>query len=276
MAVDSADYETRTVSAGATVFQEGQAGREAFLIKRGRIALSRLLHGTRTPLDTLGPGAVFGEMAVIGDMPRTATAVAEEEAELVVIDRRVLRRALEASPPLVRRLMEHFQARLVATTERLSPHSKADALRRVAEVLELMVSAAAGGDRDSPALGYREFLERARQATGLAEEAIRGALRELEDSGEVACGPRKGDGRRWEQVIRVTEPERLGRRVAARTAARRDEAPAPEPAYLDLAEAGDALGLEPGEILRRLLDGELSSEAVRLRPALLDVDNADA
>ena len=71
------DYESRTFAAGKTVFREGDPGREAYLVKRGRVTLSRLLEGTETVLDTVGPGAVFGEMAVLGAGPRSATAVAE-------------------------------------------------------------------------------------------------------------------------------------------------------------------------------------------------------
>lgn len=81
-----ADYESRTFAAGKVIFREGDAGREAYLVKRGRVTLSRLLEGTQTVLDTVGPGAVFGEMAVLGEGPRSATATAEEETELVVID----------------------------------------------------------------------------------------------------------------------------------------------------------------------------------------------
>jgi CRP-like cAMP-binding protein len=79
-------YESRSFTAGRVIFREGDPGREAYLIKRGRVTLSRLLEGTETVLDTLTPGAVFGEMAVLGEGPRSATAVAAEEAELVVID----------------------------------------------------------------------------------------------------------------------------------------------------------------------------------------------
>jgi hypothetical protein len=117
--------------------------------------------------------------------------------------------------------MEHFQERLLATTGRLSPRSEGEAVRRVAEVVELVARARAAesGGSEPPALSQRDLVERARQATGLREEEIRGALGRLEADGEVECGPRKGGEHRFEKVVRVAEPERLGRRVAARTAA---------------------------------------------------------
>jgi len=102
------DYEVRTFDAGKTVFREGDTGREAFLVKRGRVTLSRCLEGTETVLETVGVGAVFGEMAVIGNAPRSATAVAEEETDLVVIDRDALKAARSSFESLSHRREPEF------------------------------------------------------------------------------------------------------------------------------------------------------------------------
>jgi hypothetical protein len=167
--------------------------------------------------------------------------------------------------------MEHFQERLLATTGRLSPRSEGETVRRLAEVVELLgrAQAAESGSWQPPVLSQRELVARARQATGMREEEIRGALARLEADGEVAYGPRKGGEHRFEQVVRVSEPERLGRRVAARTAAWAQEAGPPEPPAWDLWEAAEALGMAPEQVLERLMAGELPPAAVRLRPELL-------
>jgi CRP-like cAMP-binding protein len=76
--------EPETVAAGATVFSEGDPGEQLYLVKSGEVALST----NGRPLETVGEGGIFGEMAVIDLEPRSATAVAESDSELIVIDKR--------------------------------------------------------------------------------------------------------------------------------------------------------------------------------------------
>jgi CRP/FNR family transcriptional regulator, cyclic AMP receptor protein len=68
------DVPTRDFKAGETIFREGDRGAELFVIQRGRV---RILSGNRL-LETLGENEIFGEMALIDDSPRSASAVAED------------------------------------------------------------------------------------------------------------------------------------------------------------------------------------------------------
>jgi CRP-like cAMP-binding protein len=66
---------------GERVFTEGEMGDALFVIVRGKVTI---LHNGM-PLATLGPGEAFGEMAVLDEVPRSATAVTEEETEVLAI-----------------------------------------------------------------------------------------------------------------------------------------------------------------------------------------------
>jgi CRP/FNR family cyclic AMP-dependent transcriptional regulator len=74
---------TMDVSAGSVVFEEGDSGQEMYGVVDGEVEL-RL--GDRT-LRTLGPDEVFGEMALIDESTRSATAVASKDSVLAVIDK---------------------------------------------------------------------------------------------------------------------------------------------------------------------------------------------
>ena len=76
--------EAEEFPAGATIFAEGAAGERLYIVRAGRVSLSA--HGD--VLETVAPGGIFGEMAVIDREPRSATAVAESECDLVAIDKR--------------------------------------------------------------------------------------------------------------------------------------------------------------------------------------------
>jgi CRP/FNR family cyclic AMP-dependent transcriptional regulator len=74
--------DVRTVSAGETVFQEGDPGDVMYGIQEGTVDI---LFGGQV-LETLGPGGVFGEMALIDHEPRSATVVAKTDCTLVPLD----------------------------------------------------------------------------------------------------------------------------------------------------------------------------------------------
>lgn len=73
--------EGRAFKAGDTIFKAGDPGHEFFVVKRGKVAV-RL--GNRT-LHVFEEGEVFGEMALIDDAPRSATAIAETDCEVVPV-----------------------------------------------------------------------------------------------------------------------------------------------------------------------------------------------
>jgi CRP/FNR family transcriptional regulator, cyclic AMP receptor protein len=72
---------TRNFTKGKTIFQEGDRGDEFFIVMRGQVEIRS---GDRH-LETLGPDGIFGEMALIDDSPRSASAVALSDVTLAPI-----------------------------------------------------------------------------------------------------------------------------------------------------------------------------------------------
>lgn len=94
------------LQAGQILFREGDPPDTAYLIERGDIEVRARQRGREVVLSLLGPGDLVGEMAVIDDSPRTATAVALSEAVLFPIDRSQIAERLAATDPIVRSLLE--------------------------------------------------------------------------------------------------------------------------------------------------------------------------
>ncbi len=91
---------------GDLVFREGDAPTTAFLIEEGRVDVTTEREGQTIRLATLGPGDLLGEMAIIDDAPRTATATAAEPCLLLAIDRAAIGERLEQADPIIRTLLE--------------------------------------------------------------------------------------------------------------------------------------------------------------------------
>jgi len=96
------------VEAGHVVVREGAAGAEFFAIVSGEAEVSR--HGT--VVATLGPGAFFGDLALLDKAPRNATVTARTPMDLIVLGQREFGSILDDSPAFVRKLLVGLAHRL--------------------------------------------------------------------------------------------------------------------------------------------------------------------
>jgi CRP/FNR family cyclic AMP-dependent transcriptional regulator len=105
------------------IFKEGSTGSEMYLIHSGRVLLSVRQNETEeTPLVVLNPGDFFGEMALVDDSPRSATASAiEGDTELIVMDRARFLFMVRQQPEFALSLMHTLCQRLRDLNKRLSP-----------------------------------------------------------------------------------------------------------------------------------------------------------
>lgn len=99
-------------AAGAIIVQEGAAGSEMYIIDDGEVEIVRLLGANERILTTLGPGDFFGEMSVLENRPRSASARAKVACRLLPIDSSTLDALLREHPEVAVRMMRKLSARL--------------------------------------------------------------------------------------------------------------------------------------------------------------------
>ncbi|KIL98989.1 cAMP-binding protein [Paramagnetospirillum magnetotacticum MS-1] len=100
--------EKLAVAAGATLFRQGDAGDAAYILEKGKIMIFQQVEGQRVELDTIRPGEIFGEMAVIDSTERMATAVAATDCSVTRVPQAIFNRKLEATDKFVRALVNMF------------------------------------------------------------------------------------------------------------------------------------------------------------------------
>jgi CRP/FNR family cyclic AMP-dependent transcriptional regulator len=103
------------------IFEEGSTGGEMYLIHSGRVLLSVQQNETQqVPLVVLNPGDFFGEMALVDDAPRSATASAVEDGtELIIMDRAGFLFMVRQQPEFALSLMHTLCRRLRDMDRRL-------------------------------------------------------------------------------------------------------------------------------------------------------------
>jgi CRP-like cAMP-binding protein len=101
--------EMREMAEGTTVFIENMPGESLFLVKKGTIRVSRMFaEGDEQTLVVLGPEDIFGEMAVIDGLPRSATARVAENAELISLNRKSLEQLCRDDATLALKLVKNI------------------------------------------------------------------------------------------------------------------------------------------------------------------------
>jgi CRP/FNR family transcriptional regulator, cyclic AMP receptor protein len=97
-----------TMPAGMTIIDQGQAGREAFVIVSGEATVKR--NGKKVA--TLGPGSIVGELSLLDRGPRTATVTCDTQCTLLVIESRAFAAVIDDVPALAHKLLASLASRI--------------------------------------------------------------------------------------------------------------------------------------------------------------------
>ena len=131
----------RRLDRGALLFAQGDEGGTLYAVVEGLIAISIAGGDRELTLGFMETGDVFGEIALLDGLPRTAAARAVEACILLAVDRAPFLVLLEQERRLSRYLIELLCERLRTTTDRLSEFAFLDLRTRLARRLEALAIA---------------------------------------------------------------------------------------------------------------------------------------
>jgi CRP/FNR family cyclic AMP-dependent transcriptional regulator len=109
---------------GQEIVHQGDTGAGAFIIRSGKVEVVQEKDGQQTTLATLGPGDVFGEMALLDEFPRSASVRAVEPTTALGIQRWHFKGIIESHPQLALALLPMLVRRIRAA-EGMLPHQAA-------------------------------------------------------------------------------------------------------------------------------------------------------
>src|ERR1019366_7820002 len=100
-------------AANQCIFKEGDAGDGIFFVKEGLVQIqAKMDHGDLKVLSRISPGELFGEMAVLDNQPRSASALAEEPTTVYFISRTELDGLMDRTPRIATALVREISRRL--------------------------------------------------------------------------------------------------------------------------------------------------------------------
>jgi len=121
--------------AGNVLFNEGDRGEEMFIIQSGRVKISKRIRGVEKTLATLEKGEFFGEMAILNDKPRSATAETIDACEMLVIDRKTFDALIRGNVEIAVRFIKRLADRLREANEQMEALMIRDNTSRLVSIL---------------------------------------------------------------------------------------------------------------------------------------------
>lgn len=106
--------QERKFPAGSVLMQQGDTGAGLFVITSGKVKVTQAVDPDRAEEDlgTIGSGEVLGEMALLDDLPRSATATAVEDVTALILPIWDFRSSLRANPEIALKLLSTLSHRL--------------------------------------------------------------------------------------------------------------------------------------------------------------------
>ena len=120
-----------SVPEGTVLFRQGAHGDEMVLLLNGSLRVSVAANGHELCLAIAQPGEVLGEMALIDGAPRSATVVAEEPCDLLVLDRSAFLSLVREEPDIALSVMQCLTSRLREVTEQVTDIAHLDVYQRL-------------------------------------------------------------------------------------------------------------------------------------------------
>ena len=190
----------RSFPAGVRVFHEGDRSDACYLVRTGDLRVTREhSDGRAIALATLGPGDIFGELAMLDGQARSASVETLSDSELLALPAVDFRRLLAEHSRISVKLIIALTRRLRETNERVARQSFQTVPSRVAGVLTQLIAEEAAPEGRT-GVTIRMTQADLAQLAGTSRESVSRFLATLERAGVVSVGR----GR-----VTVVEPRRL-------------------------------------------------------------------
>jgi CRP/FNR family cyclic AMP-dependent transcriptional regulator len=179
----------RTYAAGDRIFRRGDQGTSLYVVVEGRVRIEVVASSDRAfLLGAMGPGEVFGDLAVFDEGPRSADAVALEDTRCVVVPRAAVLSVAEMDGQLLDAVIRSFGALARRLTDRLTQLALLDTPGRLAAVLLDLAGEAPGHEVESVPLPLNQS-DLARMI-GASRQTTNQVLREFETRGYIVVRDR--------------------------------------------------------------------------------------
>jgi CRP/FNR family cyclic AMP-dependent transcriptional regulator len=193
------------VEAGRVIFKEGETGDTMYIIQRGRVKITKRVTDVDKILMVLARGDFFGEMALIRQTTRTATATAVDDCEFLAFNRNGFLSMISKNSNIAMNIIETLCLRLEKADNQIRDLAKRDMKSLVINALNDLrrVSKSSATGEISYTLKYRETIKAIAEQINAAEKEAESVIERLAASGFLSS-----DGNTI-QILKADELDKL-------------------------------------------------------------------
>ncbi len=136
---ESSSETIRVYPKDTMIFSECQSGNDMYIIQSGQVKISKVVNENEVILAVLQKGEFFGEMALLENKPRSASAIAHEDCTLMVLNRNNFVQMVATQPQLIARLTTTLAERLWSMSRQLTNSQLRDPQFRLLDMLALQL-----------------------------------------------------------------------------------------------------------------------------------------
>ncbi len=170
---------------GSVIFSEFEPGDCFYLIQSGRVQLIKIVNGFEKNLDILQPSEIFGEMAILENSPRSATAIAYDDVKALEFNKANFEVLMMGNPAIAMKLLKTFVKRIFAQKRRFMVLTVPDRLARVGDVFLMLDETQPTLDRSTEMRSFTTTIDEVARWAGLPATDVEDELRRYIDQGKM-------------------------------------------------------------------------------------------
>ncbi len=193
MALDMSLFERFAVTfdPGDIVFCEYEPGDTFYLIQTGRVQIVKIMDDIEKIIDILNPGEIFGEMAILEEAPRSASAIALDAVKALEFNRENFEVLMMGNPQIALKLLKLLTKRIYDQKLRFMILTLEDIQARVADVFLMLDETNPAGSDESNVREFRSSIDDIAHWAGMSPDTCRGILNHFASQRRIELYPDK-------------------------------------------------------------------------------------
>lgn len=126
---------SRTYPKDTMIFSESQPGQELYIIQKGSVKITKIVNDNEQLLALLKPGDIFGEMSLLENKPRSASAISHDDTVLMAVNNANFNRMVASQPQIISKLTQLLSERIWFIYKQLANTQLSDSLGRMYDAL---------------------------------------------------------------------------------------------------------------------------------------------
>ena len=178
MSMDLAAFSrfTRTFQAGEMIFSEFEPGDTFYLIQSGRVQLVKIMGDIERTLDVLQPSEMFGEMAILENSPRSATAIALDVVKVLEFNSKNFEILMLGNPQIALKLLKMFAKRIYDSKRRFMILTLDEPQAKIADVFLMLDETQSSIDKSTDRREFKTTVDDVAHWAGISVTEARETL----------------------------------------------------------------------------------------------------